>query len=570
MRHLNDTTVQVNRSLAGAAPGEPDARPLVSAIIIFWNAEQFIQEAIESVIAQTYDRWELILVDDGSTDASSEIATRYAQRYPDRVRYVEHEGHQNRGMSASRNLGIQRSHGKYIAFLDADDVWLPTTLAEQVALLEAHPEAAMVYGPVERWHSWTGEPGDIARDHVEKLGLEPNRLVKPPTLLALFLRNEGAKPSGPMVRRDVVERVGGFEETFRGRYEDQVFCAKICLEYPVYVADRCWYRYRRHPASCCSAERDGQGDVAYRAARLKLLRWLAGYLGDRQVQHPDVRRALRNEFWRIRAPRIYHLLELVYRLTVQSSRLARSGARRMIPAPIRAWLWARWRGNEYVPPVGWVRFGSLRRLTPISRRWGFDRGLPVDRYYIERFLDAHRADIRGHVLEIGDDTYTTRFGGSRVTKSDVLHVTDHTPKTTILADLTCADEISSDIFDCIILTQTLPFIYDVRLAVQTIFRILKPGGVVLATLPGITRISRSDMTRWGHYWSFTSLSARRLFEEAFPRPAIACEAHGNVLAATAFLYGLTAGELSTRELDEHDPDYELLITVRAVKPEQVP
>ena len=565
MLELNGATAQIRN-----VSREADTGPLVSAIIIFWNAERFIEEAIGSVFGQTYDRWELILVDDGSTDASSEIARRYAERHPERVRYVEHEGHQNHGMSASRNLGIRQSRGKYIAFLDADDVWLPTALAEQAALLDAHPEAAMVYGPVERWHSWTRRPEDVTRDHVEDLGLRPNTLVEPPTLLTLFLGNEGAKPSGPMVRREVAEQVGGFEDAFRGRYEDQVFCAKVCLEYPVYVADRCWYRYRRHPSSCCSAERAGQGDVAYRVARLRFLHWLSSYLDKRPARYPGVRRAVRNEVWRVRAPTVYRLLEHIYRLTVHASRLARGAARMVVPAPARVWLWARWRGHEYVPPVGWVRFGSLRRLSPISRCWGFDRGLPVDRYYIERFLDAHRGDIRGHVLEIGDDSYTTRYGDGRVTRSDVLHVADHAPKTTIVADLTRADHIPSDTFDCIILTQTLPFIYDVRLAVQTIFRILKPGGVVLATLPGITRISRSDMLRWGHYWSFTSLSARRLFEEAFPRPAIACEAHGNVLAATAFLYGLTAGELSQRELDDRDPDYELLITVRAVKPEQAP
>lgn len=542
--------------------------PLVSAIIIFWNASKFIEEAIESVFAQTYGRWELLLVDDGSTDMSTDIARRYAERHPDRVFYLEHDGHQNRGMSASRNLGIRWSRGTYVAFLDADDVWLPSALADQVAILEAHPQAAMVYGPVERWHSWTGKAEDAARDAVEAVGVRPNSLIEPPSLLTQFLRNEGTKPSGPMVRREIVERVGGFEEAFRGRYEDQVFCAKVCLDYPVYVADRCWYRYRRHGESCCSSERTGQGDVAYRAARLRFLRWLSTYLSRRPATHPDVRRALRNELWRARSPRLYHLAESAYQVEKWTNRLTLGVARHVLPSPARAWLWARLRGHDYAPPVGWVQFGSLRRMTPISRSWGFDRGLPVDRYYIERFLESHREDIHGHVLEIGDDRYTRRFGNGRVTKSDVLHVAGHTPTTTIVADLTCAEQIPSDTFDCIVLTQTLPFIYDVSSAVQTIFRILKPGGVVLATLPGITRISRSDLVRWGHYWSFTSLSAQRVFEEAFPRPCIHCEVHGNVLSATAFLYGLAAAELSPRELDYLDPDYELLITVRAVKPER--
>ncbi|WP_293084415.1 glycosyltransferase family A protein, partial [Moorena sp. SIO4A1] len=147
-------------------------KPLVSTIIIFLNPEPFLQETIESVFAQTYDNWELLLVDDGSTDGSTEIALQYARQYPEKVRYLEHEGHQNRGMSATRNLGIRHAKGEYIAFLDADDIWLPNTLAEQVVLLNAHPEAAMVYGPIQWWYSWTGNPEDQQRDYFEKVGVQ--------------------------------------------------------------------------------------------------------------------------------------------------------------------------------------------------------------------------------------------------------------------------------------------------------------------------------------------------------------------------------------------------------------
>src|SRR5262245_15086805 len=136
------------------------SQPLVSVIIIFLNAERFIEEAIESVYAQTYERWELLLVDDGATDGSTTIAQRYAEHYPGKVHYLEHPGHQNCGMSASRNLGIRNATGCYIALLDADDAWLPNTLVDQVAILEAHPEAAMVYGPLHWWYSWTGDPDD--------------------------------------------------------------------------------------------------------------------------------------------------------------------------------------------------------------------------------------------------------------------------------------------------------------------------------------------------------------------------------------------------------------------------
>jgi hypothetical protein len=239
---------------------------------------------------------------------------------------------------------------------------------------------------------------------------------------------------------------------------------------------------------------------------------------------------------------------------------------RTLSLPLRRWLSAQWRGDSRRPPVGWVRFGHLRRSTPFNRRWGFDRGRPVDRYYIENFLARHAQDIRGHVLEIADATYTRQFGGDRVSRSDVLHLVEGNPEATIVADLTRADQIPTAAFDCIILTQTLLVIYDLRAAIATLYRILKPGGVVLVTVPGITQ-SSEDTRQWGQYWSFTTLSIRRLFEEYFPAERIDVKAYGNVKAAAAFLYGLATEDLPQGELDFHDPDYELVITLKAAKPE---
>jgi SAM-dependent methyltransferase len=233
------------------------------------------------------------------------------------------------------------------------------------------------------------------------------------------------------------------------------------------------------------------------------------------------------------------------------------------PIPIRRFV-ARWRGRPYSPPVGCVQFGELRRKTPISRHFGYDRGLPIDRYYIEDFLGRNAADIRGRVLEIGDNTYTRKFGGRSVTMSDVLHVKEGNPIATFVGDLTTADHLPTAAFDCVILTQTLQLIYDVRAAVATLHRILKPGGVLLATFPGISQNPLGPWTdTW--YWGFTRLSAQRLFEERFPPSLIRVETHGNVLASIAFLHGLAVTELSRDELDGHDPDYQMLLTVKAVK-----
>lgn len=220
------------------------------------------------------------------------------------------------------------------------------------------------------------------------------------------------------------------------------------------------------------------------------------------------------------------------------------------------------------PPVGWVRFGQLRRLKPVTTDYGNSRGLEIDRYYIEKFLSDHAADIHGHVLEIKHNTYTLKYGGDRVTRSDVLHKVQGNPHATIVADLSNGDHLPSDTFDTIIFTQTLQFIYDIHSTVATLYRILRPGGILLATMSGMAQISREDFEMWGEYWRFTSLSACLLFEEVFPKENILVRSYGNVLAAISFLEGLAVEDIKRKELDSHDPNYEVLIAIRAQKPEQ--
>jgi SAM-dependent methyltransferase len=225
---------------------------------------------------------------------------------------------------------------------------------------------------------------------------------------------------------------------------------------------------------------------------------------------------------------------------------------------------AKWaRALTQRPRVGRVDFGDLRRLTPVSPDWGFDRGTPVDRYYIDCFMRACAADVRGRVLEIANPEMTQHYGGNRVTRSDVLHPVPAPPPVTLVGDLATGEGLPDGVFDCAIVTQTLLLVYDVQSAVRTLARILSPGGVALVTVPGITKISREDMDAWGQYWSFTSASARRLFEDAFGPGSIRVEAFGNVLAATAFLHGIAAEELTEDELLHRDRDFETLIAIRA-------
>jgi SAM-dependent methyltransferase len=208
---------------------------------------------------------------------------------------------------------------------------------------------------------------------------------------------------------------------------------------------------------------------------------------------------------------------------------------------------------------------GLTRLEPVSRTFGFERGKPVDRWYIERFLAAHAADVRGRVLEVAESTYTGWYGGGDVRRGDVLHAAPGNPEATIVGDLTTGEGIPAAAFDCFVMTQTLPFVYDVADAVRGAHRLLKPGGVVLATVPGMSQVSREDQRDWGDWWRFTSQGARRLFADVFGEDGVEVRAHGNVLTACAFLYGLAAEELTEAQLAFDDRDYELLITVRAVR-----
>ena len=219
--------------------------------------------------------------------------------------------------------------------------------------------------------------------------------------------------------------------------------------------------------------------------------------------------------------------------------------------------------------VDWRRrrppnLGDLRRTTPIDQNWGFERGTPIDRVYVETFIGAHAADIRGRVLEIAAPDYTNRFGRG-VEKVDILMATEGNPQATIVGDLTDAPHIPDDTFDCAILTQTLQFVYDIHAAFATLHRALAPGGVLLVTVPGLTKISPPEDEAFGEWWHFTARSARRLAEEAFGEGNVEVEAFGNVLSAAGFLYGLAASDLSREELDTRDRLYEVTIGLRAVK-----
>ena len=303
------------------------APPVVSVVMIFLDAERFIREAIGSVHAQTFSSWELLLVDDGSTDGSVGIARDAVRADPARLRYLSHPGHAHCGTGASRNLGIRTAHGRYVAFLDADDVWLLRKLEWQVARLDALPRVAMVYGPAHYWYGWTGEAQDAARDFVQDLKLSGDTLAEPPSLLRRWLPSGALtpSPSGILVRRTSLERVGAFEDDFRGLYEDQVLYVKLAASEPILASPQVWYRYRRHEgAACCVASRTG-ADVEERAS---FLAWAARYVAAADLDVPDVERALHRALASPRRPSPWWAR-------------VRGMARTVLPATARRWLRAR-------------------------------------------------------------------------------------------------------------------------------------------------------------------------------------------------------------------------------------
>ncbi len=228
-----------------------------------------------------------------------------------------------------------------------------------------------------------------------------------------------------------------------------------------------------------------------------------------------------------------------------------------------AWYFLnRFLGRRANRPVGTIDFGTFGSVHPVNVSYGLDRGLSVPRYYIEKFLAGNAADVHGRVLEMFSANYTKRFGGTRVSKSEVLSVSADEGHPTIVADLTDARVIESSSFDCAIVTQTLQLIYDVRAALKTLHRILVPGGILLVTVPVISQIHYDER---GDYWRFTKSCCERLFRELFPKENLEVYAEGNVLSAISFLEGLSVAELTEADLEFRDPDYELIVCIRAVK-----
>lgn len=516
----------------------------VAVVIPTFNHARFLADAIRSARAQSRCPDEIIVVDDGSEDDPREVV----RHFPD-VRLIRRE---NGGLSAARNTGLATTAADRVVFLDADDLLHRVAIEAGLLAFERCPDAAFVYGA----HRRVDAQGNVLVPYrYDAIGSEP--------YLEFLTCNMIGMHATVMYDRKQLALAGGFDPALR-RCEDYDVYLRLSQTGSVGSHDTIVADYRWHDSNMSSNHSD-------------MLNWVLE-VHDKQLarakERPEALAAWKRgrKIWKdyyaeetlntLSGKRPLEVLrEVTALLKAAPVPTLRRSAQSLATRLIRR---ARALGTHWPPAVGKVDFGDFGGTDPVSRDFGFDRGAPVDRYYIEKFLGEHAAYVRGRVLEIGDASYSKRFGPDTITEQDVLHVTPGAPGATIIGDLVDPAVLPDAAFDCMILTQTLHLIYDMRSAMQQIHRALRPGGVVLLTVPGISQLDHGEWNEtWS--WSLTPYSARRLFAEYFEPADTLVACYGNVFAATAFLQGVAQEELDTAKLDEPDPAYPVIVAVRAQK-----
>lgn len=497
---------------------------LISVIIPSYNHGNFLSRAIESVLTQTYSNAEIIVVDDGSTDNTRQVT----ESFPD-VLYVYQ---QNQGLSAARNTGIDNSKGKYLLFLDADDWLTVDALKNNYNILSKHPEAAFVSGG----HVKINDAGQIIEEVREDITSQH---------YIQFLQGNYIGMHGTVLYAGWIFNIFRFDTSLRA-CEDYDLYLKISRKYPVMHHTDIAAYYRIHGSNM-----SGNINMMLNAV-LSVLDRQEPLLKTDEEKNALLRgRKIWKEYYLSKTKDTLYKMPLKKRL------------KKLVPQFMRRVFYRMGLMNHFIPSTGNIQKGDFNRVTPFSKEFGYDRGGPVDRYYIENFLEANASAIKGRILEIGDNEYTLKFGKSAVTQSDILHIDPSNTKATIIGDLSNAPQIPDNTYDCIILTQTLHLIYDYKDALQTCYRVLKPGGVLLMTVPGITHIDQGEWkNNW--LWAFTGASIRRMLGEVFPQVA-EINTFGNVFIASAFLYGMGVNEVKKKQLEHNDPHYQVIITSKAIK-----
>lgn len=527
--------------------------PLVSVIITTYNHGHFLPEALDSIFKQAYPAIEVVVVDDGSTDNTREIIKKYEE-----VHYIYQE---NQGLSAARNTGVRHSKGELLLFLDADDWLLPAAIGTNVRYIQQNEQYAFVSGG---HYKIFVEAGMVEEDNSTISDAHYSQLLK---------GNYIGMHAAVMYRRWVFDEF--LYDVSLKACEDYDLYLKIARKYPVFHHSELIAAYRQH-----SANMSANVSFMLSAALQVLDRQQSQLLSPAEKKAYAMGQAAWKEYYREqfaerqRAGSITGIEDVILRSWLYKKKMRKvvkshaAKLKRLVKNHTPSFglriLSKTGLYKNFLPAPGKVNSGDFNRQSPFSKDFGYDRGGPVDRYYIENFLAAEAAVIRGRVLEIGDNDYTIRFGGERILRSDILHINEHNPMATIIGDISNAPHIPDNCFDCIVLTQTLHLIYDFKEALHTCHRILKPGGTLLLTVPGITPI---DHGQWKEswYWSFTDKAIGKLLAESFPHGKIGIKAFGNVFTAAAFLYGMGLQEVASARLKYHDPHFQVIVAGKATK-----
>jgi glycosyltransferase involved in cell wall biosynthesis len=527
----------------------------VAIVVNTYNQAHFLHDSLQSCIQQSARPSEILVVDDGSDDKPEEIAASFPG--------VAIHRQENAGLSTARNAGLARVSSEFVVFLDADDRLTPAAIEAGLECFACDPDAWLVYGAYRVIDASGRAASPILQ---EQLGTQPFLdLLRGDNIIAMH--------GAVMYRTDRLRSIGGFDEKLR-----------LCEDYDLYL--RIARRGRIASHDCCVAEYRHYEGNASRDKSMMLA--VAGSVvrtraAEDQSREADVAARLgQKQLIRHYAPEIF---------VAGGKSIVREGwswetAKMMLKAaqmaPLASLITVMSRGMKavvrcfprsigrhfgevlWVPEIGSVQFGDLGRSRPISREFGYDRGKPIDRYYIERALQDCAALIRGRILEVGGRDYTRLFGGDKVESSDVLDIDKANPVATIVADLSVVGTLPEAAFDCIVLTQTLQLIYAVRDAVENLFRALAPGGTLLVTVPGISPIGRHELGNW--YWTFTERSMEMLLGDRFGEENVQVQSYGNVFAAICFLTGLSVTEVETKKLEYRDASYPVTVFACARKP----
>ena len=528
-------------------------QPTAAVVITTYNHADYLSDAISSSLAQTRPADEIIVVDDGSDDDPAAVV----EAFPG-VRLLRQH---NQGLAAARNAGLAAARSDFIVFLDADDRLLPAALAVGLEQHGLNGDCALIYGG-HRYIAADGTP----------FGVTQYTPVRREPYIQLLEGNTIGMHATAIYRRVPLVEAGGFDANLR-RCEDYDVYLRLARSHrigshPVVVAE-----YRKHGRNMSAdhgemlrhtlriqerAATASAGSQAATAARNGRRNWREYYAG-------QMLSSLRRPSAGGEQDRAASGVAAWSRTMAQAWQASpRYVAKRLVKGGLRR---AKRLLGPYRRPVGRIRFGDLGETAPVDANFGYGRGTPIDRFYIERFLQTHQAEIAGRVLEIGDDSYSRRFGGNRITRQDVLHVHAGNPAATIVGDLSMADVLPDNCFHCVILTQTLHLVYDMRAALAHLHAALRPGGVLLLTVPGVSSVDRHS---WGGswYWSLTQAAVHRLLQDQFGAGVLSTQSVGNVLAATCFLQGLALEDVTPSKLLAHDPAYPVLVTALARKAAQ--